>query len=99
MSFQRAWNKARATINREDLHFHDLRHTGLTLAAATGATTAELMRRAGHASPDAALRYQHATLERDALLASKLDSELHQSAECGVEFAVDKSCAIEFQAS
>ena len=73
MSFQRAWNKARATINREDLHFHDLRHTGLTLAAATGATTAELMRRAGHASPDAALRYQHATLERDFLLASKLD--------------------------
>ena len=73
MSFQRAWNKARATINREDLHFHDLRHTGLTLAAATGATTAELMRRAGHASPDAALRYQHATLERDSLLASKLD--------------------------
>ena len=74
MSFQRAWNKSRATINREDLHFHDLRHTGLTLAAATGATTAELMRRAGHASPDAALRYQHATLERDNLLASKLDA-------------------------
>jgi len=29
---------------------HDLRHTGLTLAAATGATTAELMHRAGHSS-------------------------------------------------
>ena len=42
--------------------------------AATGATTAELMRRAGHASPDAALRYQHATLERDSLLANKLDA-------------------------
>ena len=73
MAIQRAWNKARATINREDLHFHDLRHTGLTLAASTGATTAELMRRAGHASPDAALRYQHATLERDVHLSEMLD--------------------------
>ena len=73
MAFQRSWKIAREAIGRTDLHFHDLRHTGLTLAAATGATTAELMRRAGHASPDAALRYQHATLERDSLLASKLD--------------------------
>lgn len=73
-SLQRAWNKARSAAGRHDLHFHDLRHTGLTLAAGTGATTAELMHRAGHASPDAALRYQHATLERDRTLATKLDS-------------------------
>jgi integrase len=31
--------------------FHDLRHTGQTLAAATGATVKDLMRRLGHASP------------------------------------------------
>ena len=37
----------------------------LTFAAATGATTAELMHRAGHASANAALRYQHATKDRD----------------------------------
>ena len=74
MAFQRSWQIAREVIGRTDLHFHDLRHTGLTLAAATGATTAELMRRAGHASPDAALRYQHSTLDRDNLLASKLDA-------------------------
>jgi integrase len=30
---------------------HELRHTGATLAAATGATTKELMRRLGHSSP------------------------------------------------
>lgn len=30
---QAAWNRARAKIGRTDLHFHDLRHTGLTLAA------------------------------------------------------------------
>lgn len=71
-SLQRAWTKARLAANRPDLHLHDLRHTGLTLAAATGATTAELMHRAGHASAEAALRYQHATRERDKVLADAL---------------------------
>ena len=70
---QRAWSRARRFVGREDLHLHDLRHTGLTWAAATGATTAELMHRAGHASPDAAQRYQHATRERDQLIADALD--------------------------
>jgi integrase len=54
---------------------HDLRHTGATLAAATGASTKELMSRLGHASSDAALRYQHATKDRDAAIAAAL-SEL-----------------------
>jgi integrase len=35
-------------------HFHDLRHTGNTLAAASGASTRELMHRMGHASMRAA---------------------------------------------
>ena len=74
-SLQRAWSKARSAVGREDLHFHDLRHTGLTIAAATGATAAELMRRAGHASADAAIRYQHASKDRDRLLASRLSLE------------------------
>jgi integrase len=71
---QRAWSQARLSVGRTDLHLHDLRHTGLTLAAATGATTAELMHRAGHASADAALRYQHATRDRDRVLADALES-------------------------
>jgi integrase len=41
--------------------FHDLRHTANTITAAAGASTRELMHRMGHASPEAALRYQHAT--------------------------------------
>jgi len=45
----------------------------LTLAAATGATTAELMHRAGHSSAPAALRYQHATRDRDRILADALE--------------------------
>ena len=76
---QRAWSKSRSSVDRSDLHLHDLRHTGLTLAAATGATTAELMRRAGHATAEAALRYQHATLDRDQVLADAL-TELAQPA-------------------
>jgi integrase len=49
----------------EGFTFHDLRHTGNNLAAAAGASTKELMHRMGHGSMRAALRYQHATSERD----------------------------------
>jgi len=42
---QVAWQRARTKVGRNDLRLHDLRHTGLTLAAATGATTVELMHR------------------------------------------------------
>jgi integrase len=74
---QKAWSDARSHIGRGDLHFHDLRHTGLTLAAETGATTAELMHRAGHSSSDAALRYQHASRERDRRLATLLEEKIN----------------------
>ena len=63
------WRKARAEIGREDLRFHDLRHTGNTLAAATGASTKQLMARMGHASMRAALIYQHATEDADQAIA------------------------------
>ena len=69
---QAKWNLARRSIGRPDLRLHDLRHTGLTWTAAAGATTAELMHRGGHSSSAAALRYQHAAVERDRSLASSL---------------------------
>ena len=71
-AFARAWSKAREAAGRPDLHFHDLRGTGLTWAAQEGATTAELMHRAGHSSPIAAMRYQAAEAERDKALAKRL---------------------------
>jgi integrase len=71
-ALQGSWERARESIGRTDLRLHDLRHTGLTLAAATGATTAELMHRAGHSSAVAAQRYQHATQDRDRVLADAL---------------------------
>ena len=76
---RRVWKPATKAVG-VSLHFHDLRHSGLTWTAATGATLAELMRRAGHASPRAALIYQHATEDRDKVLAAAL-SELHKQAE------------------
>jgi integrase len=72
---KQVWLPAAHAVGLEDLRFHDLRHTGNTLAASTGASTRELMARMGHASSRAALIYQHATRDRDAAIASAL-SEL-----------------------
>lgn len=81
--------RAREAAGRPDLRWHDLRHTGAVLAAATGATLAELMGRLGHSTPGAALRYQHAAEGRDAEIAralsglartsrDQIDLDLHQ---------------------
>jgi integrase len=66
----RHWHKAREAIGRPDLRFHDLRHSGATLAALACATLAELMARLGHSTPQAALRYQHVAAGRDPELAA-----------------------------
>jgi len=71
-SFQSTWWVARGKVGLPWLHFHDLRHTGNTLAASTGASTRELMARMGHASMQAALIYQHASPERDEAIARAL---------------------------
>jgi integrase len=68
----RVFYPARDAAGRPDLRFHDLRHTGAVLAAATGATLAELMARLGHSTAGAALRYQHAAAERDKVIAEAL---------------------------
>ena len=47
-------------------------HVGNTLASNTGANLRELMARMGHASPQAALLYQHATTERERAIADAL---------------------------
>jgi integrase len=69
---KRPFDRARQSAGRNDLRFHDLRHTGAVLAAQTGATLAELMARLGHSTPGAALRYQHAAAGRDAQIAIAL---------------------------
>jgi hypothetical protein len=60
------------------MHFHDLRHVGGTLAAATGASLKELMARLGHSSTRAALVYQHASRDRDQAIARALGGLVQQ---------------------
>lgn len=71
--WERDWRRARKALGLEHVRFHDLRHMAATMAASTGASTKELMHRFGHASSRAALRYQHATEERDEVIADALD--------------------------
>lgn len=71
-SLYAVWYPAREAAGRPDLRFHDLRHTGATLAAATGATLKELQARLGHSTVEAAMRYQHAGADRDRAIAEAL---------------------------
>lgn len=88
-NFRTIWNKARLAVGLPDLHFHDLRHTGGTLSAATGASLKELMARLGHSSVRAALIYQHATRDRDRAIAQILGGFVREMRQ-GPEAAPDR---------
>jgi integrase len=76
-NFSGKFGAARAKIDLPDgFRFHDLRHTHMTVAAESGASTRELMRRLGQSSPAAALRYQHATDSRDEAIADAVGERL-----------------------
>ncbi|MDN5978438.1 tyrosine-type recombinase/integrase [Acidipropionibacterium jensenii] len=75
-AFGKIWTKAAADAGLPGFRYHDLRHTGLTIFAQQGATLAELMNRGGHSDVQVALRYQHASLERDQELTAKLDERV-----------------------
>jgi integrase len=77
-ALSKEWQAARTAANApEGLRIHDLRHHAATLTARMpGITTKELMARIGHASPRAALIYQHATEERDREIAAFLDQAI-----------------------
>ncbi len=67
------FHKARAAIGRPDLRWHDLRHTGATLAYQAGGNVKDVQRRLGHATARAAMIYAHAADNGDKLLAQRLD--------------------------
>ncbi|PMC75531.1 site-specific integrase [Brachybacterium sp. UMB0905] len=75
-TFSHSFQEAAARAGVEDVRPHDLRHTGATLAAGTGATVRELMARLGHTTPKVAMRYQHAARERDRSIADALGVEI-----------------------
>jgi integrase len=66
------WPGAVKALGVQGLHFHDLRHTGNTLAVGTAASLRDLMDRTGHDSMRAALIYQHATNGADRRIAEAL---------------------------
>ena len=74
--FRPRWAAACKAAGVSGLHFHDLRGSGATWAATAGATVRELMNRLGHSTHQVALRYQHATLEREREIADRLGSLL-----------------------
>ncbi len=79
-NFQRTsrWTESVAAVGLPGFHFHDLRHTGNNLAAATGASLRDLMHRMGHQSTRAALIYQHATERRDREIAAGLSAHIER---------------------
>lgn len=78
-NFRDDWVKARKAAGvTAELHFHDLRHTGNTLASTAGASTRELMTRMWHSSSRAALIYQHMISDRDRAIADRLGAMIRE---------------------
>ena len=76
------WRAAVAAVGLSGLRIHDLRHhAATTFARKPDVTLTELMTTIGHASPAAALRYQHATAERGRELADYMDSVIASAGE------------------
>ncbi|MEF9884395.1 tyrosine-type recombinase/integrase [Streptomyces sp. P9-A4] len=83
-NFRDDWIAARDKAGVDStVHFHDLRHTGNTLASSAGASTRELMTRMGHSTTRAALIYQHMTSDRDQHIAGKLGEMIRQVRKLG----------------
>ena len=70
------WLEAVDELGMPGLHFHDLRHTGNTLAARAGASLVDLMARMGHDNVRAAMTYQHASSEEDRAIAESLSARV-----------------------
>ena len=71
-----AWPYAVRSIGAEGLHFHDLRHTGNTFAASSGAGLRDLMARMGHDSERAAMIYQHEARSADQAITDAIDTHV-----------------------
>jgi integrase len=68
------WKPVVEALGVPNLHFHDLRHTGNTLAADMGVSLRNLMARMGHDNERAALRYQHRSAKGDRVIADGFDA-------------------------
>ncbi len=67
------FRRARASIGRDDLTWHDLRHTGATLAYRAGGSVKDVQNRLGHTTARAAMMYAHAVDDSDRMIAEKMN--------------------------
>ena len=70
----RAYKAALEAVGCQGLHWHDLRHTGATLAYSVGATVRDVQARLGHMTTRAAMIYAHRAEGADRRLADALDA-------------------------
>lgn len=75
-TLRRAWDAACGAIGLAGFHLHDLRHVSLTEASRAGLGVKDIQKRGGHASIQAAMRYQHSGLERQDEAAALIDARL-----------------------
>ena len=73
-TISRMFRAARAVIGRDELRWHDLRHTGATLAYRAGAPMPTVQAMMGHTTPRAAMIYMHAAQDEGAALAQRMDA-------------------------
>lgn len=71
-SWGRAWKRGAKAVGVTGFRFHDLRHTGLTYAAISGATIRELQQMAGHTTAAMAMRYQEVSTDHLAEVTDRL---------------------------
>ncbi len=83
-SLQKVWHRATADAGFENFHVHDIRHIGLTMVAASGARTKDVMARGRHKSLQSSLRYQHTDSDRDREVAAKLNQHIENRRVAGM---------------
>jgi len=70
------WSYSVESVGARGLHFHDLRHTGNSFAASSGAGIRDLMARMGHDSERAAMIYLHEARGADRAITSAIDAHV-----------------------
>lgn len=84
---QTAITRTLRDLGRTDVRVHDLRHTGHTLAAANGATLADLKQRLGHSTVAASMIYAHAAGDHGRQVAERLDAHRAEVIDLGTRRA------------
>jgi integrase len=73
-TYSQMLSRALVRIGRPDARVHDLRHTGMTLAAEAGASLADLKLRMGQSTTRAAELYIHATTDHGRSIANAMSA-------------------------